>query len=111
MATWTLVTILDDIDRSEGAETVSFGLDGRAYEIDLAPRNKAKLEKALAPYVAAARKTTTGARGTSQRPYRGSGLGTNELQAIRAWAADQGIEVAARGRIAASVIDAYHAAR
>jgi hypothetical protein len=110
MATRTLVTIQDDLDGSKGAESVSFGLDGRAYEIDLAPQNKAKLENALAPYLAAARKTTLSSRAAGSRIAGGSGLGTEKLQTIRAWAAAQGLDVAARGRIAASVIDAYHAA-
>jgi hypothetical protein len=111
MATRTLVTIQDDLDGSGGAEAVTFGLDGRAYEIDLTPKNREKLEGALAPYLAAARKVAPSGRvsRTNTTPS-GSGLPAEELQAIRAWAAEQGIDVAARGRIAARVVDAYHAA-
>jgi hypothetical protein len=110
MAKRTLVTTYDDLDGSGGAESMSFGLDGRSYEIDLASKNKAKLDKAMAPYLEAARKVTTGGRANRPYAHGASGLGAPELQAIRAWAAEEGIEVASRGRIAASVIDAYHAA-
>jgi len=51
-----VVTITDDIDDRAGAETVSFAYAGRSYEIDLGKKNQAKLEKALEPFIAAARK-------------------------------------------------------
>src|SRR3954447_4766959 len=34
----TMVIITDDIDGTEGAETVTFGLDGAQFEIDLAQK-------------------------------------------------------------------------
>jgi Lsr2 len=50
------VIVTDDLDGSEHAETVSFGFEGVTYEIDLAKKNRAKLEKALAPYIEAGRR-------------------------------------------------------
>jgi len=38
------VVFTDDLDGSEGANTARFGLDGVAYEMDLAQENRAKLE-------------------------------------------------------------------
>jgi hypothetical protein len=38
------VIVTDDLDGSDSAETVSFGFDGVTYEIDLAQKNRAKLE-------------------------------------------------------------------
>ena len=35
MAQKVVVTLFDDIDGSEAAETIAFGLDGKSYEIDL----------------------------------------------------------------------------
>ncbi len=35
MAQQRTVTLADDIDGDKAVETVSFGLDGRQYEIDL----------------------------------------------------------------------------
>ena len=65
-----VVTITDDIDGRAGAETVTFAYAGRSYEIDLGEKNKAKLEKALEPFIGAARKAggnRVAARKTSGR--------------------------------------------
>ena len=56
MAKKEVVTITDDIDGRAGAETVTFAYAGRSYEIDLGEKNKAKLEKALEPFIGPARK-------------------------------------------------------
>ena len=56
------VVITDDLDGSQGAETVAFGLDGVSYEIDLAQPNRARLAGALAPFIAAGRRVSRGSR-------------------------------------------------
>ena len=43
MAQKVQVLLVDDIDGSEATETVSFGLDGVAYEIDLSSGNAGQL--------------------------------------------------------------------
>jgi len=43
------VTLTDDIDGSEGAQTVTFTLDGEAWEIDLGKQNRDRLTRDLAP--------------------------------------------------------------
>ena len=50
------VVLVDDIDGNDADETVSFGLDGTSYEIDLSSDNAAALRDALAEYVDHARK-------------------------------------------------------
>jgi hypothetical protein len=55
MASKATVIIEDDLDGSEADETLTFGLDGRSYEIDLSEKNAAKLRKVMAQYVAAGR--------------------------------------------------------
>ena len=57
MAQKIQVLLIDDINGSEASETVSFGLDGVAYEIDLSSGNAGKLRTDLAPYVEHARKS------------------------------------------------------
>lgn len=105
-----VVTITDDIDGRAGAETVTFAYAGRTYEIDLGEKNKAKLEKALEPFIGAARRVggnnaaVRKASGRSASRPPSSGL---DLNAVRNWAAEQGIEVAKRGRLAKSVLDAF----
>ena len=56
MAQQVNVKFVDDLDGSDATGTVSFGLDGRTYEIDLSYDNAAKLRDSLASFVAAARK-------------------------------------------------------
>ena len=43
MAQKVQVLLVDDLDGSEATETVAFGLDGAAYEIDLSSGNAGKL--------------------------------------------------------------------
>ena len=54
---------IDDIDGSEAAGTVRFGLDGADYEIDLNAEHTKQLHTALRTYIDHARKTG----GTSRR--------------------------------------------
>src|SRR5260370_38884316 len=74
------VVITDDIDGSEGAKTVSFSFEGVPYEIDLGETNRAKLETAFAPFVAAGRKLRRGDRRASPRPAHSA-----ERPAVRGW--------------------------
>jgi hypothetical protein len=57
MAQKVQVLLVDDLDGSEATETVSFGIDGVAYEIDLSSGNAGKLRTELAQYVDHARKS------------------------------------------------------
>ena len=54
MAQKVHIVLEDDLDGSPATETVSFGLDGKTYEIDLNDKNAGKLRDALAQYVGAA---------------------------------------------------------
>jgi hypothetical protein len=122
MATEVTTRLRDDIDGSVADRTVSFTWDGAQYDIDLSKKNAAELEAALAPYVAAGRRTggrAVSARGRkpSAKPSKAatrtrktaSNRIATDLSAVRAWAAANGHAVAARGRISASVLDAFHA--
>jgi hypothetical protein len=100
-----VVSLSDDIEGGEAAETVTFGLDGRSYEIDLNTENAKKLRGALAPYVEAGRK-----QARSGRTYRHTSVDPDP-RAVRAWAESNGFEVPPRGRIPKKVYEAFHAAR
>ena len=106
MARSVSVIISDDLDGSDGAEAVSFGLDGVTYEIDLGTQNRSKLEKAFAPFIAAGRRPS--------RQYRRRGTGRSsdsaDRSAVRAWAREAGLQVSERGRISAEVMCQYEAA-
>ncbi|WP_299529328.1 Lsr2 family protein [uncultured Streptomyces sp.] len=109
MAQRVVVTLSDDIDGGEAAETVSFALDGKSYEIDLSPVNAKKLRKALAPYVAAGRKQSAAARqGRTPASYRHTSVAPDPA-AVRAWARSHQMDVPARGRIPKRVYEAFQA--
>ena len=97
----TVVT--DDLDGSSAAEAVSFSFDGLAYEIDLGPANRQRMQKALQPFIDAGR------RAGRRKPSRGASTRL-KAAAIRAWAKDEGLDVAERGRISADVVRKYNAA-
>lgn len=107
MAKQTVVTevLVDDLDGSAADRTVNFSWDGTSYEIELSKKNAQAFERAIKPYVEVARK----ARASRARRSNSRGA-KRDLSAIRDWAAQNGFEVSTRGRIAASIIDAYEAA-
>ncbi len=105
MAQKVNIVLVDDIDGSDATQTVSFGLDGATYEIDLNDKNAAKLRDALAGFVGHARKVTT-SRGRKTRTTT-SGPSAREL---RDWARSNGFKVSDRGRVPAEVREAFDAA-
>jgi hypothetical protein len=101
------VIITDDLDGSENAETVSFGFDGVTYEIDLGKKNRAKLERALAPFIGAGRRVPHGGPRRGARQPTGSSV---DRAAVRAWASTAGMKVSERGRISSDIMRQYKAA-
>lgn len=109
MAQQVIVELVDDLDgtTAEDISTVSFGLDGATYEIDLTEANAQSLRGALEQFVGAARRTggrlKRGAAPTATRPS----ANREQTQAIREWARQQGYDLADRGRIPFNVIEAF----
>lgn len=120
MAQKVQVTLVDDLDGSAAEETVSFSLDGVAYEIDLSEQNASRLRDTLAPFVGSARRgggrgAGGGAggrgRGRGARPARsGGGSNGGSNAEIREWAKQNGHKVSERGRIPGPVVEAYEKA-
>jgi hypothetical protein len=105
MTTRTTVRLTDDIDGGSAAtQTVTFSLGSAAYEMDLSDKNAAKLQKALAPYIAAARKVRKG------RATPSASAPSQDIRAIRAWAREHGYQVSERGRLPRDLVEAYNAA-
>jgi len=107
-----ILKLVDDLDGSEATETVSFGLDGESFEIDLSAKNAATLRKALDRYRGSARPSSAG-RGSSAAGRRGRktrGRGDVDPKAVRVWATENGIEISTRGRIPSEVLEQYKAA-
>jgi hypothetical protein len=107
MAQRVNVVLVDDIDGSDAVETVSFGLDGVDYEIDLSDKHARQLRDALALYVGHGRRAT---RKRGGRRSRGSDSGGASAAEIREWARQNGWDVSERGRVSAEVRAAYEAA-
>lgn len=112
MAQKVLVQLVDDLDgtSSNDISTVTFGLDGVTYEIDLNENNATNLREHLAEYIASARRTGGRVKRGGSPAVVGSGRNREQTQAIREWAKKNGHEVSDRGRIPAAVIDAFEAA-
>ena len=102
------IVLEDDLDGSEATETVTFGLDGTTYEIDLNDANAAKLRDALAPYIGHGRKVGSAPRRGGRRAAAGNG--GPSAKEIRDWARENGYDVPERGRVSADVRSAYDAA-
>lgn len=114
MAKHIITLLTDDLDGGDADRTIEFGLDGVNYTIDLSEKNAGKLRRALEPYLTAAAKVgRTGANGriASRAAAAPSRSNREQNQAIREWAVKNGYEVSERGRIPASVVEAFHAKR
>lgn len=108
MAQVTNVKLLDDLDGSRAAETVSFGMDGTLYEIDLSVKNAKALRKTLSIFVEAGReRRVTPPVPTTRQPSKSTGP---DAAVIRQWANETGVPVSVRGRVSADVRAQYLAA-
>ncbi len=117
MARKVQVILSDDLDENLPAdETVSFSLDGTSYEIDLAEKNAKEMRDVFSRYVSAARKVGRGGRssggggGGGRSRSTGGRMDREQAGAIRDWARKNGHQVSDRGRIPASVVEAYEGA-
>src|SRR5690606_34599680 len=103
--------LVDDIDGTilgiGAGETVHFSVNNTAYEIDLTTENAEAFRKALEPYIDGARRASSASARSGSSRKRSS---SPETAAIREWANENGHKVSERGRIPATVIDAYRAA-
>lgn len=108
MAQKVNVILVDDIDGSDAVETVSFGLDGTHYEIDLNSGHAQELREQLDLYVKKARKVT----GPAGRPGRVRRTDANDARnkEIRDWARGRRLDVNERGRIPADIVAQFEAA-
>jgi len=114
MAREVIERLIDDLDGSEAAETLAFGLDGTGYEIDLSRKNAAAFRKSLERYVKAARRASGSApRSTSRRSVgrsRATPARDYDLLQLREWAGANEIAIPSRGRIPQAVVERYKAA-
>lgn len=103
MAQRVEVILIDDIDGSTAVETITFGLDGVSYEIDLSEAHAKKLREDFAQWTGHARRTPGGRRTTTRRTSARRG----NVSEIREWARANGYQVSDRGRISSEIQEAY----
>jgi hypothetical protein len=99
----------------EGSEAITFGLDGQSYEIDVCADHAAQLRDTFAPFVGAGRRANRPSSTGGQRRGRGSSgrrrSGSDDrVGQIREWARSNGHQVSERGRLSASLVEAYEKA-
>lgn len=109
------VSLIDDFDGTEAAETVRFAIDGKSYEIDLSKTNANELRRTLRPYIdrsRTARRTPNSRRtgkGSSGRGPARRSEGYDRTE-VRAWAKANRIKVAPRGRISNEIVEKWRKA-
>lgn len=110
MATEKNIIFIDDIDGStDGVEHYTFSWLGTDYEIDLAPNSAKKLVDVMDAYIDKATRVSKPRSGTGGRG-RGAATGRStkeDLQTVRSWAREQGLEVSDRGRVSEAVKETY----
>ena len=106
MASRVVTLLTDDLDGSEAEETISFSIEGFAYEIDLSKAHAEHLRGALEPYVKAGRRTGRDGRRT-RRSGSAAASDRDQTKAIRDWAKSQKMQVSDRGRVSAEIREAY----
>jgi DNA-binding beta-propeller fold protein YncE len=111
VATETITRLVDDLDGGTAERTVSFAWDGKSYEVDLSKKNIAAFERAIKPYLTAARTHRSTSGGGPRQGRRAASTRRTDLSVIRDWARANGYEVSDRGRIGAAIVEAYEAAR
>ncbi|AZM51759.1 hypothetical protein DMA15_03505 [Streptomyces sp. WAC 01529] len=108
MAQKTVVTYIDDLTGEESEEigTHTILVNGAGVEIDLTPDNYDDLLERLSPYL-----TADGARRVRGTAGKSKGRKASSdgprAEDVRTWARENGYEVNDRGRVPASVREAY----
>ncbi|MGW7674683.1 histone-like nucleoid-structuring protein Lsr2 [Streptomyces sp. NPDC054775] len=108
MAQKVVTLYTDDLTGEESSEVSEYTIlvNGAGVEIDLTPDSHDQLMEALQPFMQAAgarRVRTSARRGASKK----SSDGGPDTAAVRTWARDNGYEINSRGRVPASVVEAY----
>lgn len=107
MAQVRTTVLTDDVDGTPAQQTVTFGLDGRLYEIDLTDEHAEQLRAGLSRFIDAARKEIP----VSRAAFRSGRTSADyDPKAVRAWAQARGLELPVRGRIPRAIVEQFHAA-
>lgn len=114
MASRTVVTLHCDVPHpmeTRATEALSFGFDGRAYDIDLCAEHGEELRAHITSLTEHARRTASSAYGgAAPRTYQFRVAARERNALIRDWAREHGRQVSDRGRLSASLVQEYESA-
>jgi hypothetical protein len=101
-----------DIDQPDAQETVRFGVDGQAYEIDLPASRASELRTMAGRYIGAARRVRSAPSRARRQPrtHPRGGMDPEQSRRIRSWALERGLLASPRGRIPPHVVAEYQTA-
>lgn len=102
--------LIDDIDgETEGAQTISFVVEGQEYEIDLAEENRELFQAEVEKHLAFLKEMADYGRPVRRQSLVKvpRGRTKEELDHIRNWARANGHKVSDMGRVPEKIIDAY----
>jgi hypothetical protein len=107
------VVLADDLDGSTPAETVTFAVNGRKYEIELGKRHLDAMQESLQPFIDKAREVS--GRNRSQLPrgaaYKRTQQRRERLAQVRAWLRKNGHpDLSDFGRVPAVLMEQYEEA-
>src|SRR5271169_688115 len=97
------VQLEDDLTGGPADETIEFGVDGRAYEIDLNARHAADFRRQLARFLEHARLARPAHLRTPVRTL----ASRERSRQIRAWAEARGLDISERGSLPREVTQRY----
>jgi hypothetical protein len=97
----------DDKEIPDGQQhSITFGLDGQEYEIDLCAKHSERFSEVVGKFTEHARKTSVKNSVGRQRRRR-TAANRQRSAEIRAWAKKSGFEVSDRGRIPGNVLAGF----
>lgn len=102
MARATRVVVICDMHgmQIEATGSFEFTVDGERHHLDLCDDHLVEVREAMRPWIRASVESRDGTAAARR----------NSTAAIRAWAAENGVKLPARGRIPRAVHEAYRAA-
>jgi hypothetical protein len=112
MAPSVTAMLIDDIYQWEASETVRFGVDGSAYEIELSARQASELRSMAGRYISVARRMQSApsrARQQQHQPRPRTQMDREQSRRIRSWAVERGLLASPRDRIPQHVVEEYEA--
>lgn len=107
MAQIVKTILVDDLHGGPATDTVTFGLDGNTFRMDLNADNAALIRTQIGYWAAKAQRVSGASRNARAGALRSD---PDVTAAARKWARDNGYDVADKGRLPGNIRAAFEAA-